>query len=91
MNKKKGINVEKLTRRESALYTLGAYEMIMVDHKGNHEALAYYMSAVLEFMRAYLPDYSEDNMEQLFRICEKEKQTGTCRKLFDKRVQGVNE
>jgi len=53
-SKKKGIDVEKLTRRESALYTLGAYEMLMINHQGNDEALAYYMSAILHFMRAYL-------------------------------------
>jgi len=83
-------NLNKLTRRESALYTLGAYEMLMIQHKGNEDAIDYYMNATLEFMRAYLPEYSQEDMEQLFKTCQKEKETGTCRKLFEKRVKEVN-
>jgi len=83
-------NLNKLTRRESALYTLGAYEMLLVNHKDNGEAQTYYMNAILDFMRAYLPEYSQEDMEQLFKTCQKEKETGTCRKLFDKRVKEVN-
>ena len=85
------MKVDDLTRRESALYTLGAYEMLMIDHKGNDDALSYYMSAIIQFMKAYLPEYSEEDMEKLFKLCQKEKEQGTCRKLFDKRVKEVNE
>jgi len=88
--KMKEKNLNTLTRRESALYTLGAYEMLLINHKDNREAQTYYMNAILDFMRAYLPEYSQDDMEQLFKTCQKEKETGTCRKLFEKRMKEVN-
>ena len=83
-------NLNKLTRRESALYMLGAYEMLLIHHKESDDAQQYYMNTILEFMRAYLPEYSQDDMETLFRTCQKEKELGTSRKLFDKRVEEVN-
>ena len=90
VNNMKAKNVNKLTRREAALYTLGAYEMLLINHKDNQDAQTYYMNAILDFMRAYLPDYSQDDMEALFKTCQKEKEEGTCRKLFEQRVKEVN-
>ena len=87
---KKVLNLKTLTRREAALYTLGAYEMLLINTKDSQDAQEYYMNAILDFMRAYLPEYSEDDMEQLFKTCQKEKEEGTCRKLFNKRVKEVN-
>jgi len=77
--------VNQLTRRECALYQLGAYEMILASNKQTEASASHMVSLIMEFMQAYLPDYSVDNIKTLVRLCYDEKESGTARKLFDKR------
>ncbi len=77
--------VEALTRRECALYQLGAYEMILATNKQTDISSEIMVGLIMEFMQAYMPEYSIEDIKTLVRLCYKEKESGTARKLFDKR------
>jgi len=84
------VEVKPLTRRECALYNMGAYEMLMSKTKGKSEkAMNYMFSMIIEFLHAYLPDYSNKDIKNLMHLCMEEKDNGTARKLFNKHHERV--
>jgi len=74
--------VQPLTRRECALYNMGAFEML-VSHTHDEMSKDIIFSLIIKFLRAYMPEYDKDDISKFIGLALDEKTRGTASKIFD--------
>ena len=74
--------VKELTRRECALYNMGAFEMLLT-HTGDDMSKDMIYKIIIKFLRAYMPEYDKNDIQHFIGLALDEKTRGTASKIFD--------
>jgi len=74
--------VQPLTRRECALYNMGAFEMLLTQSQDEMSKDIIY-SIIIKFLRAYMPEYDKSDISKFIGLALDEKTRGTASKIFD--------